>query len=230
MTALLTLESTEKKIVFAILVSLISLVYPEIGLGASLQTEAENQPLVFEIKNQSIKTEFTTPLNSLAFSEVIENDPLVIKLEQYLIKYKSPLAEYSDEIVLQPQWKRALAISFVESNMGLRCHDNNCSGIGVKPGHKLWRKYKTKLDWFVDMNQLLEKPMYKEKYTTFRKMKGVYVQPGSERWVRGAEKIHSELTALEQEAQTERLLALENQKQVESSSVLVALANWIKQD
>jgi hypothetical protein len=85
--------------------------------------------------------------------------------------------------------------------MGKYCFDNNCSGIGVKPGHPSWRKYSTKLDWFVDLNTLLEKPIYKEKYTTFRKMKGVYVQPGSESWVYGAQKKYDELMAITQAAE-----------------------------
>ena len=107
-------------------------------------------------------------------------------------------------MVKLPQWQRALAVSYVESHMGLYCFDNNCSGIGVKPGHPSWRKYPTKLEWFKDLSKLLEKPIYKEKYTTFAKMKGVYVQPGSANWVNGAQKKYNELIALTNEAEQER--------------------------
>ena len=82
--------------------------------------------------------------------------------------------------------------------------DNNCSGIGVKPGHPSWRKYKTKLDWFIDLNNLLEKPIYKEKYTTFKKMRGVYVQPGSDNWVNGATKKYNDFMAITTQAEIDR--------------------------
>lgn len=188
------------KVTFAIL-SLIAVIYPEISLGASLQTEGKNQPLVFEVKDPK---QIALKDNSLSMAEVVATDPLTVKLKAYLEKHNSPLAEYADKIPQNPQWQRALAISWVESNFGRRCADNNCSGIGVAPGHPAWRRYPTKYDWFVDMSQLLEKPIYKEKYTTFRQMKGIYVYPGSERWVRGAETKYAELMALTKEAIEER--------------------------
>jgi hypothetical protein len=54
------------------------------------------------------------------------------------------------------------------------------------------------------MCKLMEKPIYKDKYTTFRKMKGIYVYPGSEGWVKGAEKKYGELMALTKEATEEK--------------------------
>ncbi len=141
--------------------------------------------------------------NSLTIQTVQENDPLVVNLKQFLKDNDSPLGEYASEIIKQPQWQRALAISYVESHMGRNCFDNNCSGIGVKPGHPSWRKYTTKLDWFIDLNTLLEKPIYKEKYTTFKKMRGIYVNPGSDNWVNGAQQKYNQLMALTEKSENE---------------------------
>lgn len=202
------------------LVSLFPVILPHMALAAELQTSGQPTALVFEIKvsDPSILDQTPKPKNipnSLSIQTISDNDPLVIKLKQYLAENDSPLGEYADKIVLQPQWQRALAVSYVESHMGRDCFNNNCSGIGVKPGHSSWRKYPTKLDWFIDLNNLLEKPIYKDKYNTFKKMKGVYVQPGSAAWVNGAEKKYGELMALTAEADAEsRQLAESQQKHI----------------
>ncbi len=98
--------------------------------------------------------------------------------------------------------------------------DNNCSGIGVAPGHRLWRKYTTHLDWFKDMSALMEKPMYKEKFTTFQKMRGVYVQPGSANWVNGAQAKYNDLIKLTQDSEIQRIA------QVQQKSNILALATF----
>jgi hypothetical protein len=212
MKTLLTLKSAinqSSALALGALIILMPVIYPHVGQAASLQTEGEKKFIVFEIKNSNIE-ELNQNITSLSYDSVVESDPLVKKLTAYLEKYGSPLSVYSSEIVKQPNWEKALAISFVESNLGKRCADNNCSGIGVAPGHPLWRKYATKLDWFKDMCKLLDKPMYTEKFNTFRKMKGIYVYPGSENWVRGAEKIYAEIMILQKEADEARILASNN--------------------
>lgn len=208
MKALFTLMpaiTKQSAIAATALFSLISVLYPNISAAAfSLQAEGQNtSALVFEIKN----TAQNKNSGSLTIDTIMSNDPLPKLLAKYLEARKSPLSVYSEDMIQLPNWKKALAISFVESNMGIRCADNNCSGIGVHPSHPSWRKYPTKLDWFKDLDRLLAKPIYSEKYDTFRKMKGVYVQPGSEGWVRGAEKIYAELTELEEQADHMRALA-----------------------
>ncbi|PIR96190.1 MAG: hypothetical protein COT92_02370 [Candidatus Doudnabacteria bacterium CG10_big_fil_rev_8_21_14_0_10_42_18] len=201
MKALFALKSGLKNgLIIATIVSLTALVYPEIIL-ASNSRASEASALVFEVKNP-IQNQ-----NSLSFNEIMANDPLAIKLQEYLESLGSPLAPYSADIIQEPQWQRALAISWVESNMCKRHVDNNCSGIGVAPGHPLWRKYSTHLDWFKDMSNLLEKPIYKEKYTTFQAMRGVYVQPGSANWVYGAQAKYNALMAITEEAENERQYA-----------------------
>lgn len=197
----------EKVIAKVILFSLAVWIYPQHPASAAgAQSIEQNTALVFEIKNQNSDD------TSLQYHEILENDPLVKNLQEYLEKHKSPLAQYAKEIVQQPQWQRALAVSWVESNFGRFCADNNCSGIGVEPGHPSWRKYKTKLDWFKDMCQLLETPRYKDKYTTFEKMRGIYVYPGTNNWVNGAKKKYAELTALEKQSEEEKQFALQSNK------------------
>jgi len=214
MKALFTPKFLRDKTVFTIaLVSLTVWIYPGAWVMASGQEiSAQNQPLVFEVKNPNLNS--LSDFQGLQIEEVVASDPLVNNLRIYLQKHNSPLAEYADQIVLQPQWQRALAISWVESNFGRFCHSNNCSGIGGAPGMKSWRKYATKLDWFKDMSKLLEKPIYKEKYTTFQKMKGVYVQPGTWNWVYGAQTKFNDLTKLteESEAQVQHIAQMHNQK------------------
>lgn len=177
-------------------------VYPEaLVLASSDQISSQNQPLVFEVKNQILNN---TGKNTLTIDELASNDPLVNNLKIYLQKYNSPLAEYADQMILLPQWQRALAISWVESNFCRNDVDNNCSGIGVAPGHKLWRKYENNLEWFKDMTALMEKPLYKERFKTFKQMKGVYVQPGSMKWVNGAQQKYNELVKLTEESEKQR--------------------------
>ena len=192
---------TKNAIIIGVLASLAFWIYPESQLLAySEQPAGQNTALVFEIKNSTT----ISNNNSLSLDEVVKNDPLAKNLKSYLENLDSPLAEYSEKMVQLPQWQRALAISWVESNMGIHCYDNNCSGIGVQPGHPSWRKYQTKLDWFKDMTQLLERPLYKERLTTFKQMRGVYVKPGSTNWVYGAQDKFDELMELTQKSEIER--------------------------
>lgn len=190
----------EKAPFLAALVSLTVWVHPQALVMASASETLEQNQLVFEVKNLNLQSN----TQGLQFQEITDNDPLVNNLKIYLQKFNSPLAAYAQDMIKQPQWQRALAISWVESNFCKRHVDNNCSGIGVAPGHKLWRKYRTHLDWFKDMSALMEKPIYKEKYTTFQKMRGVYVQPGSTNWVNGANKKYNELVRLTQESEDQR--------------------------
>ena len=212
------------------LVSLAFWIYPEASFGAGLhQTSETSEPkqsaLVFEIKNpETVIQKSQTNTNLITFDEIVKTDPLVPKLQAYLESKDSPLAEYAAEIVQQPQWKRSLAISFVESNFGKYCANNNCSGIGVAPGHASWRKYETKLDWFKDMSKLMETPRYKERFTTYKTMRGIYVYPGSARWVYGAEKVDAELTKMETEANELRIASLPNTNVTSASMQNIELA------
>ena len=218
MKALTTLKSAINQSTYlgiAALVSLIPVITPHLAFAAE-QTSGQPTAQIFEITDPSALDQSPKQNNnSLSIQTVSDNDPLVIKLRAYLVANGSPLDIYAPEIVKQPQWQRALAISFVESNMGKYCFNNNCSGMGGAPGTPSWRKYETKLDWFIDLINLLEKPIYKEKYTTFKQMKGIYVYPGSDSWVYGSQKKYNELMDLTAQAETEsRTLAQSHQTEL----------------
>lgn len=112
------------------------------------------------------------------------------KLKAYLAEKGSPFVEISDSIAELPHWKMILAISNSESTMGKRCYNNNCSGIGVAPGHPLWREYPSHKEWAKDLNKLLEK---RYKNWTLERMNGVYNQPGSRNWVLASKQVLEEL-------------------------------------
>lgn len=222
MTARLSFSSAIEKAVLVIaFLPIVFMVYPETVVAAMPAQNSGEKALVFQVNSKS-KTEITQIATGLSYDELVSNDILVQKVKAYLESKKSPLAPYASEIVKQPQWQRALAISYVESNFGIYCHSNNCSGIGGGPKSKSWERFATKLDWFKRMSQLLEKPTYKEKYTTCAKMKGVYVVPGSARWVNGCNKVSEELLALTEQAKTEQL-ALANQPTVSATTLDAAL-------
>ncbi len=112
------------------------------------------------------------------------------KLKQYLEDKKSPLVEIVNTIAELKHWKLVLAISNSESSLGRRCYENNCSGIGVEPGHPLWRSYNTKAEWAKDLDKLLGR-RYKD--WTLEKMNGVYNQPGSQNWLMASKQILEEM-------------------------------------
>ncbi|MBI5530494.1 MAG: hypothetical protein HY918_03260 [Candidatus Doudnabacteria bacterium] len=114
------------------------------------------------------------------------------KLREYLKSKKSPFADVADVIAEQKHWKLIMAISFAESTFGRNCVDNNCSNIGVKPGHPYWHQYATLADWVKDFNKLLER-----KYSdwTLEEMNGVYVQPKNPNWLAATRQVLEELQA-----------------------------------
>lgn len=112
------------------------------------------------------------------------------KLKTYLAEKKSPFVAIVDTIAELKHWKLVLAISNSESTLGKRCYNNNCSGIGVEPGHRLWRDYASKADWAKDLDRLIER-RYKD--WKLEEMNGVYNQPGSDNWIYAATQIIEEL-------------------------------------
>jgi hypothetical protein len=189
-----------KSVALLMLAAVLVFSFPESSLAARPALSG-NSSLVFELKENALSQNQNT---TLTYEQLSKADPLVVKVRSYLETKGSPLSVHAEDIIKQPNWQRALAVSFVESNFGKRCADNNCSGIGVAPGHPSWRKYPNKLAWFVDLNVLLDKPLYKERANTCAKMRGVYVVPGSSRWVYGCSKVEQELNAITTQAEQER--------------------------
>lgn len=202
----------KKAVIITAFLPVITWIYPEVTLASRLQPQGQER-FNFEISpKQNEELVGKTQAQQLSYAELVAQESvkdelyktiLASNLEAYLIKHKSPMAVYAKQIIELPQWQRALAISKVESNLAIRCADNNCSGIGVHPKHPAWRRYPTKLDWFKDMTALLEKPIYKERYTTCATMKGVYVVPGSANWVNGCNKVSEELLTITAQAQAQ---------------------------
>src|SRR6185436_7069814 len=122
MNALFTLKSAINRSTIAAMIALVTIApmaYPKMVLASQLQTKGQDQPVVFEIKDLTVLTPKQNIHNSntfLSYHEAISNDPYVIKLTAYLQKHNSPMAQYAPQIIQQPQWQRALAISWVESN------------------------------------------------------------------------------------------------------------------
>ncbi len=220
MKAPLNLNSViEKAVAILAFLPLLFMVYPEFAVAAYTAQNKGDKALVFEIDSKSTQKLLTYDELAQYHSKTDINIILAPKVKAYLESKGSPLAVYADEIVKQPQWQRALAISYVESNFGKRCADNNCSGIGVAPSHPSWRRYPTKLEWFKDMNTILEKPIYKERYTNCKAMMGVYVVPGSPRWLNGCTQVSNELLAITAQAQNERLAFIQNYHNSDTASV-----------
>lgn len=209
MKAPLTINSVIEKaaVVFAFL-PLVFMIYPESVAAAYTAQNSRGKALVFEIDSKSTQKLLTYDEVAKFEAETNIDAFLAPKVKAYLESKGSPLAVYADQIVKQPQWQRALAISFVESNFGKRCADNNCSGIGGSPQSRSWERFETKFHWFQRMSQLLEKPIYKERFTNCHTMKGVYVVPGSANWVNGCNKVSNELLAITETAKNERIAFL----------------------
>lgn len=116
------------------------------------------------------------------------------KLTKYLSAKKSPLVAIADTLADLKHWRLVLAISNSESSLGKRCSNNNCSGIGVAPGHPLWQEYNSKADWARALDRLIEK---RYRGWSLEQMNGTYNQPGSENWIFAAKQILNDLQTIE---------------------------------
>ena len=160
---------------------------------ASLSTSSTSVVALLDSQTQEAIAAAYQDFFATYHPEVVDAATLTARsamLARYLQERHSPLIEFASVIAQQSHWKLILAISFAESGMGKRCADNNCSGIGVEPGHPKWQMYETKGDWAKALNRLLEK-RYKDK--TLQQMCGVYVQPCNENWLLATNQILKEL-------------------------------------
>jgi hypothetical protein len=181
------------------LITIVPYLFPELALAATSEQQAE----ILQINTQNSNE------NSLTIDSILANDPLVIKLNEFLEAKNSPLAGSAAEIIQYPHWQLALSISVVESNM---CRftpkvktkngwieSYNCSGITLSSGYKMYDNY---LGWFADMNTLLSKPNYVNR--PIDKFIGYYVVPGHMNWLNGVKKTMRSLATIENEAIAER--------------------------
>jgi hypothetical protein len=153
--------------------------------------EAKRQNLEREIKNKSEELENIKPLSFWmpeAKAQVLEEPKrqlLNIKMEAWLKTKDSPLAEYTDVLLQQPNWKRILSIAQAESSLCKRypADTANCWGIG---GEKLWDLGNNLREGIVAANDFIENypKSSKKKYKdmTIEEMNGLYKQPYGAHW------------------------------------------------
>jgi hypothetical protein len=215
MKSIFSLESATKKAAFIIaFLPVISLVYPEITLASSLQPQGQAS-FTFEISpNKNEELVAKTKIQQLIYADLlaqesVKNEILAQKVQTYLEQYDSPLAPYAREIVTLPQWQRALAITYQESKFCKHAKNYNCGSIGVKPGHKLWRQYNNAYEGLRDVSALMERPIYKERFTNCKAMMGVYVVPGSANWLNSCNKHSNAFVQMTTDSEAEHLALIQ---------------------
>lgn len=195
--------SKEKLFTLVALFSLVAWLFPAAG-RAHAQVIGQEKGLVFEIKSDTTDSQnkiFSSQnSNQIAFEKV---DRKVTLVRAYLEDKNAPLANYTEILLAQPEWKKIIAISNAESNMGLHCYVNNCSGIfgyNAVTGKYGLRTYENIPAWIVDMNSLIEK---RYSAMSLEKMNGIYVQPKSSNWISASGKIYNDLSKIEQQVDQE---------------------------
>ncbi len=189
------LRSKDKLAILAGIISLLSWQFGIVGrVYADTSTPTQNLTFEINIQNENI----TANNESLAFDQdaALQDKNAEIASEvqivrAYLQAKNSPFANYTEILLAQPEWKRILAISNSESNMGKHCYYNNCSGIFGKNGLKT---YNSIPDWMVDLNTLL---VNHYQGWTLQQMNGVYVYPRSNNWIAASSSVYTDLTQLE---------------------------------
>ena len=192
-------SASKGKIAVFALFSLMAWHLPALGPAHAKAAELDNSQ-VFEIKS-------TTPIDDLgkqkdaqAEAQIQQQVDLaklnkkVTLVRSYLQSKNSPLATYTEYLVSQDDWKTIIAVSNSESNMGLHCYRNNCSGIFGSQGLK---SYETIPDWIVDFQSLIDK---RYKGMTLNQMDGVYVQPRSTNWLVASSRVYNDLSEIEAQA------------------------------
>lgn len=189
-------SATNKWLLLAFLaVPVLQIAFPS---AAYAQTVASP---TFEIKTNSTKLSIITAFGTITLEddgtlEIVKSnteivDPIAerkVALKKYLTEVRpSRLAEYADVLAEQPEWRKIVAISFVESTFCKRHYFNNCWGITYRSG---LARYPSLKEAIVDTNRVLVKS-YSDK--TYEQMNGVYVQPKNPNWLRGAKMIETEL-------------------------------------
>lgn len=193
MTASNVLRSSKEKV--AIIIALFSLA--NLALPVASKAHAENavqtQALVFDINPDSL---ITNPENQNPQFQNIDKKVKLVR--EYLKSKNSPLADYTEILLAQDDWKTILAISNAESTLGQHCYYNNCSGIyerfGV--GYAGLKKYDSMASWIVDLQQLLDQ---RYKGWSLKEMNGIYVYPRSSSWYAATSKVYNDLNKIEQQ-------------------------------
>lgn len=176
-------------------ISLTTWHYP-VARTAYAQSSGATEGLNFEIKSETQTPSTDLPQNQkvqeIALAkEKFKADRKAELVQQYLQSKRSPFASHTDTLLAQADWKIILSISNSESNMGLHCYRNNCSGIFGKGG---LRTYSSVDAWMVDFQALIDK---RYKNHSLSQMNGIYVYPRSNNWLKASTKVYNDLTNIE---------------------------------
>lgn len=191
-------SAKEKTAIIVALFSVLAAFHPA-TMTAQAQTLGPDKSLVLEIKNQTLSTILNSEnKNSQKFANI---DKKVAAVRNYLQSKNSPLADYTEIILAQDDWKTILAISNAESTLGQRCYRNNCSGIYCNfdtygRDYSGLCAYETKADWIVALQNLIDQ---RYKGWTLKQMNGIYVYPRSSSWYIATTQVYSDLTKIEQQ-------------------------------
>ncbi|GAC1412856.1 MAG: hypothetical protein NVSMB66_3200 [Candidatus Doudnabacteria bacterium] len=188
-------SAKDKMLVILTLLSLVNWIAPV--TKAHAQIIGQENSLVFEVKTD-IPASILNPQNQNPKNKKLSLEKQSKMLREYLEKKGSPLAEYTDVLLAQKDWKTILAISNAESTLGKHCYYNNCSGIYGRydQGYAGLKRYQTKADWIVDLQTLLSK-----RYSgwSLDKMNGIYVYPRSTSWIRATKAVYTQLDKIEKQ-------------------------------
>ena len=101
-------------------------------------------------------------------------------IRTFLESKKSPLADHTEYLLQQSNWKMLIAISAIESQYCKRKIDFNCWGIGGDSNYRHYSGYPAAIK---DAQELLEKWHNKGRWLTVDDMNCSYVQPCNKNWV-----------------------------------------------
>jgi len=158
------------------------MIFPQVSAAQSI--EAYAQTTAFEIKQNQI--------SNADHEQLYPRDipgTKVYELRQYLLEKNSPMAEYVEILLLQPNWKLVLSISHAESNMCRRQLGNNCWGIG---GAKYHRFYPTFAEGIEDADDLIQKYLDSGR-TTPEKIMNRWVGWNNQNWIRANNQVLRQL-------------------------------------
>jgi len=147
--------------------------------------EAKRINLEGDIQHKTEELKKVKP-NSFLIREVEaqQRPEINIKVEEYLRSKQSPMADYTDVLLSQPNWKKIVALSNAESSLCRRypVNTSNCWGIG---GEKLWVLGDNLGEGIVAANNFLATyPVKGKKYQdmSIEEMNGLYKQPYGAHW------------------------------------------------
>lgn len=113
-----------------------------------------------------------------------------LKIEGYLKKKESPLAEHVEYLLSQKHWRLLIAISAIESQFCKRKIAYNCWGVG---GDAAYRHYTSYPKAIKDANDLIERWQQRGRWLTINDMNGHYVVPKNQNWVNVVNQVLREL-------------------------------------